>query len=164
MYLGVESRGRLAGEMRWRVAALIALSGMVAVPAVSDALAPGGTATTVKVSVKPGAGSGRTHFGVSFRAAVTTGRRYHAIYRVTAGNGTRTGCQSAVAVVAPSTKAGSTVHVALAPSASKRWCAGTFRGAVWQVIVEQCPVGKACPAIEPLPEQVGKFTFRVTRG
>jgi hypothetical protein len=163
MYLGIERRGRLGGEMRWRVAALIALSGIAAVPAVSDALAPGRSAT-VSVSVKPRVGSGRTHFGVSFRAAVSTGRRHHAIYRVTAGNGTRTACQSAMAVVAPSTNAGSTVHVTLAPSGSKRWCAGTFHGAVWQVIVEQCPVGKACPAIEPLPAKVGTFTFRVTRG
>jgi hypothetical protein len=35
---------------------------------------------------------------------------------------------------------------------------------VWDVITEPCPFGKACPAIEPLPQLVGKFTFRVTRG
>jgi hypothetical protein len=143
---------------------LIAVTGMAVVPAVSDAVQPGRTAATIRVSVKPGVGSGRTHFGVSFRAAVTTGARFHNIYRVTAGNGTRSGCQSALAVVAPATKAGSTVHVVLAPSGSKRWCSGTFHGVVWEVIVERCPVGKACPAIEPLPSKVGKFTFRVSSG
>ena len=45
MYLGAEGRGRLAGEMRWRVAALIALSGIAAVPAASGAAAPGHAAT-----------------------------------------------------------------------------------------------------------------------
>ncbi len=163
MYLGIKSRGRLAREMRWRVAALIAVIGMAAVPALSDAVQLGGRAT-VRVSVKPGTGSGRTRFGVSFRAAVSTVPGLHNVYRVTAGNGTRSGCQSDVAVMAPSTKAGSTVHVVLAPSSSKRWCAGTFHGVVWDVLIERCPVGKACPAIEPLPAMVGKFTFRVTRG
>ncbi len=163
MYLGATGRGRLAGEMRWRVAALGALCGMAVIPAVSDAVAPRSMGT-VGVSVTPRAGSGRTHFAVSFRAAVSTGRQFHNLYRITAGNGTRSGCQSAAAVAAAPTRAGSTVRVVLAPSGSRRWCAGTFKGQVWDVITESCPVGKACPAIEPLPHIVGKFTFRVTRG
>jgi hypothetical protein len=163
MYLGVEGRGRLGGEMRWRVAALLALSGMVAVPAASVGAQPRATGA-VSVSVKPRTGSGRTHFAVSFRAAVATGRSFHNAYRVTADDGTHAGCQSAVGIAAPPSKAGSTVRVVLAPSGSKRWCAGTFHGQVWDVITVSCLPGKACPAIEPLPHQVGKFSFRVTRG
>ena len=149
--------------MRRRVATLLALSGMVAVPAVSDGAQPRATGA-VNVSVKPRTGSNRTHFAVSFRAAVTTGRSFHNLYRITAGDATHAGCQSAVGVTAAPTRAGSTVRVTLAPSGSRRWCAGTFRGQVWDVIVESCPRGMACSALEPLPHQVGKFTFRVTPG
>src|SRR6185312_6244842 len=109
MYLGVEGRGRLGREMSWRVAALLALSGMAVIPAVSDGAQPRETGM-VNASVKPRTGSDRTHFAVSFRAAVTTGRSFHNVYRVTAGNGTHAGCQSAVAVPAAPAKAGSTVR------------------------------------------------------
>jgi hypothetical protein len=163
MYRGVGSLGRLGGEMRWRVAALLALSGMIVIPAVSDG-AQLRSAGTVSVSVKPRTGSNRTHFAVSFRAAVATGRSVHNLYRITADDGTHAGCQSAVGATASPTKAGSTVRVVLAPSGSKRWCAGTFHGQVWDVISVDCPPREACPAIEPLPHQVGKFTFRVTPG
>ncbi len=142
---------------------MVALFGMAAIPAVSGAVQPRRT-TSVSVSVKPRAGSARTHFAVSFRAGVSTGRSFHNVYRVTASGPRRGRCEWSVAVAAPPTKAGSTVHVALKPSGSKHWCAGAYEGQVWDVIVESCPVGKACPAIEPAPHLVGKFTFRVTRG
>jgi hypothetical protein len=163
MYLGADGRGRLGGEMRWRVAALLALGGMVAIPAASHGAQPraGGA---VSVSVKPRTGSARTHFAVSFRAAVSTGRSFHNVYRVTADDGNRAGCQSAVGMTAGPTRAGSTVRVVLAPSGSKRWCAGTFHGQVWDVITAACPPREACSALEPLPHQVGKFSFRVTSG
>jgi hypothetical protein len=149
--------------MRWRVAALVALSGMAVVPAVSDGAQPRATGT-VSVSVKPRSGSGRTRFAVSFRAALATGPAFHNRYRITADNGTHSGCQSAVAVTAAPTKAGSTVRVTLAPSGSRRWCAGTFHGQVWDVLTAPCPPLEACPAIVPVPRPVGKFTFRVSPG
>jgi hypothetical protein len=163
MYLGFETRGRLVSEMRWRVAALVALSGMVALPTVSDGAQPT-TTGAVSVSVKPRTGSGRTHFAVSFRAAVASGRTFHNLYRITAGTGTHAGCQAGVGMTAAPTRVGSTVRVVLAPGGSKRWCAGTFHGQVWDVITVVCPPREACPAIEPLPHQVGKFSFRVTGG
>jgi hypothetical protein len=163
MYLGFEARGRLGGEMRWRVAALLALSGMVVIPAVSDGAQPRNS-WALSVPVKPRTGSARTHFAVSFRAALTTGRTFHNLYRITADAGTHAACQSAVGMTAAPTKAGSTVRVVLAPGGSKRWCAGTFHGQVWDVITVACPPREACPAIEPLPHQVGKFTFRVNPG
>ncbi len=163
MYLGAESRGRLAAEMRWRVAALIALAGIVAVPASSGA-AQVGHAAMLSVSVKPGTGSARTRFVVGFRAALSTGPSLHNVYRVSATGPSHGGCQSSGAVPVPPTKAGSVVRVALAPSRSAGWCAGTYRGEVWDIISEPCPVGRACPVILPRPQVVGKFTFRVARG
>ncbi len=163
MYLGAEGRGRLGGEMRWRVAALIALAGMAAMPASSGARQAGHVAT-LSVSVTPRSGSGRTHFAVSFRAAVSTGPRAHRLYRITASSSAHGGCQSSAVVEAPATKAGSTVRVTLAPGRRAGWCEGVFRGQVWDVITEPCPIGKACPAMMPLPQMVGKFSFRVTRG
>ena len=142
---------------------MLALSGMVVIPAVSDgALAPG--TGTVTVSVKPRTGSGRTHFAVSFRAAVTTGRTSHNQYRITAADGTHSGCQASVGSFAAPARAGSTVRVVLSPSGSEHWCAGTFHGQVWDVISEPCPIGEACQALVPVPRHVGKFTFRVSTG
>src|SRR5437763_6091466 len=100
--------------MRWRIAALLALSGVAAVPAPSGGAQSRATGA-VNVSVKPRTGSTRTHFAVSLRAAVSTGRSFHNVYRITADDGTHSGCRSAVAVSAAPTKAGSTVRVTLAP-------------------------------------------------
>ena len=163
MYLGVGSRGRLAGEMRWRVAALIALSVIVTVPAASGAGAPG-HAATLSVSVTPRTGTARTRFVVSFRAARDAGPALHSIYRVTALGPGHAGCQAGVVAQAPPSKAGSTVRVVLSPTRTAHWCAGTFRGQVWDVITGLCPVGKACPASITPPLMVGKFSFRVARG
>jgi len=165
MYLGVGGAGRLAAEMRVRAAVLIALFGIAAIPAVADAIQPLGQ-PTLKVSVKPRSGSGSTHFVISFQAAETTGTigSGHGLYRVTASVRGKGKCQASTSAVAPPSQAGATVHVTLAPTRSRRWCAGTFRGQVWNVLVEPCPVGKACPAILPLPRMVGKFTFIVKRG
>ena len=162
MYLGCGGRGRLAGVMRRRIAALIAVSGIAAVPAISDA-APAGHGATVKVGVKPAAGSQRTHFAVSFRAAQASEGMVRATYRITAALHGPGGCQaSAVATVRP-TKVGSIARVVLSPSHPAGWCAGTFRGQVWDVITIVCPVGRACPDIVPAPRVVGTFTFHVTR-
>jgi hypothetical protein len=149
--------------MRWRVATLIALLGIWAIPAVSDAAQPG-HASMLTVAVKPSAGSARTHFAVSFRAPLRTGPTAHMSYRITAGDGGNVGCQASAVAQAPPTTAGSTVRVVLSPSRPAGWCVGTFRGQVWEVISEPCPIGKVCPAILPAPQLVGKFSFRVTRG
>ena len=82
---GVGCRGRLAGEMRWRVAALIALFGVAVIPGVADAARPRAT-TTVHVSVRPGSGSPATHFVISFTAVQATGA---------VGGGTSTGSRRA---------------------------------------------------------------------
>jgi hypothetical protein len=149
--------------MRRRIAVLLAMSGVVAIPAVSDA-ASAGHAAMVKVAVKPAAGSPSTHFAVSFRAAQASEGFVRNTYRVNAGLQGHQGCQaSAVATVRP-TKAGSIARVVLSPSRAAGWCAGTFRGQVWDVITIVCPVGRACPDIVPAPRMIGTFTFRVTRG
>jgi hypothetical protein len=91
--------------MRWKVAALIVLTGIAALPGASDA-AQAGHQAMLKVSVKPRAGLGRTHFSISFRAAVSTGSRAHNLYRITAGDRARRGCQSGAVAVAPAAGAG----------------------------------------------------------
>lgn len=143
---------------------MIALCGIAVIPATSGAAQPIGP-TSLHVSVSPASGSSRTHFRVSFKAAQTTvgvgdGRD---LYRITARGSAHGKCLSSASAVAPPTPAGATVRLTLAPTAHKRWCAGTFRGQVWNVLIPSCPTGKACPAIEPLPQMVGRFTSRVRR-
>jgi hypothetical protein len=157
--------GRLAIEMRWRVATLIAVCGIAGLPALSNAAQLSG-APMLHVSVNPPAGSAGTHFAVSFRAAETTGRigstlRY---YRVTASDQGRSGCRSSVTAQAPPAKIGSKVRVVLSPGLSDAWCAGTFRGTLWAGFTVVCGPVQACPDIVAAPRMVGKFTFRVTRG
>ena len=118
------------------------------------------------MSVRPASGLSTTHFRVSFKAAHTTGfiDGGRDLHRITAGDGGHGGCLSSTSAVAPPTPAGATVRVTLAPAAHKGWCAGTFRGQAWDVLIPSCPTGKACPAILPQPRIVGRFTFRVKRG
>ena len=143
---------------------MIALCGIAVIPATSGAAQPIGP-TSLHVSVSPASGSSRTHFRVSFKAAQTTGvvGDGRDLYRITAGGSAHGKCLPSASVVAPPTPAGAIVRVTLAPTAHKRWCAGTFRGQVGNVLIPSCPTGKACPAIEPLPQMVGRFTFRVKR-
>jgi hypothetical protein len=167
MYLGLGGRGTLAAEMRARAALLIALFGIASIPGVSAA-APGdepSAATGLHVTVTPASGSRTTHFRISLRTAPATGvvGSSAALYRLTASVKSQGKCQSSVSVVAPSAPAGAVVHVTLAPAAHRHWCAGMFRGQVWYVLIAPCPVAKACPAILPLPQMVGRFTFRVRR-
>jgi hypothetical protein len=151
--------------MRWRAAAPIALCALAVSAPVSVAAAPSHS-PTLRVTVKPPSGSGATHFAISFRAAVATGRfaSVHRAYRITASDRGRAGCQSSAAAVAAPAQAGTTVRVVLSPAASEAWCPGTFRGQVWDVLSPACPLREACPALLPLPRLAGRFTFRVTRG
>ncbi len=151
--------------MSWRAAALLALLGIAAIPTVAEAIEPFGL-PTVHVSVKPGSGSPRSRFVVSFKAEIGTGTigSGQGIYRIAASVKARGKCQSSVSAVAPPSATGATVRVRLAPTGGRRWCSGTFRGEVWNTLIEPCPIGKACPAILPLPQIVGRFTFRVNRG
>jgi hypothetical protein len=154
---------RLAREMRWRVAALIAVCGIAGIPAASDAAQPSGTAL-LHVSVKPPAGSSRTHFAISFRAGVASAGSTNRTYRVTASDRGRGGCQSIATAQVPAPRDGTGVRVVLSPSRSAGWCAGVFSGQVWSELTIICVHGEACLAILPRPELVGRFTFRVTRG
>ena len=149
--------------MRWRAAAGLALIGIAAIPGVSDARLPA-TVSSLHVSVEPASGSPATHFVVAFKAAQSTAILSGDTYRVTASGPARAGCQASIAVMAPRTHAGDHVRVKLAPKARGHWCAGTFRGQVWNVLIPPCPTGKACPAVVVPPQVVGRFTFRVKRG
>jgi hypothetical protein len=152
--------------MRWRVAAVIAVSGIAAIPGSSGAAQPVG-APAVHVSVKPASGSPTTHFRISFTAVQATGALGGGnVYRISASAPSAGGGKCVASTSAPTspTLTGATVHVTLAPARHKRWCLGTFRGQVWSVLLPPCPAGKACPAILPAPRLVARFTYRVTRG
>jgi hypothetical protein len=92
----------------------------------------------VGVSVNPQAGSPRTHFAVSFRAAQAPGRVAHHYYRVVARVRKHGGCLAGVSATVPPNNAGAMVRVVLSPSEPARWCPGTFRGQLWVVISEAC--------------------------
>jgi hypothetical protein len=148
--------------MRRRIAALIAVAGIAAIPAVSDAAQPA-RAPMLNITVRPRAGSPTTQFAVSFRATQASEGMVRNTYRITAAVQGHPGCQSSAVATAAPTRAGSTVRVALAASRPAGWCAGTFRGQVWDVITIVCQPGRACPDIVPAPRIVGTFSFRVTR-
>ena len=103
---------------------------------------------------------------ISFKSAETTGPvgPGRGVYRITTSVRRQGKCQASATALAPPSHAGATVHVTLAPGHAREWCAGTFRGEVWNALVEPCPVGKACPAIVPMPRIVGTFSFHVNRG
>jgi hypothetical protein len=148
--------------MKWRIAAVIALSGTAAVCASSSAAIPAG-ASRVHVSVSPGTGSRATHFVVGFRATVQTGRMgsLYRSYRISATTAKRTGCQWYATVTAPGGAQGAGVRVTLAPGKRSAWCPGNYRGQVWLNQSVHCGPVQACPQIEIRPALVGTFTFRV---
>jgi hypothetical protein len=153
--------------MRWRLAAAIAILGIAAVPAVSDAT-QAHPAAAMHVAVKPGTGSPRSHFAVSFRAGVQTGvGSLIRSYRVTAGAAKRSGCQSSAGDTAPAAAQGAMVHVTLSPGKRSSWCTGTYKGQVTLYQSVRCgpPLAHiACPQIVIRPQVVGTFSFRVKRG
>ncbi|HUA45257.1 MAG TPA: hypothetical protein VMA77_08535 [Solirubrobacteraceae bacterium] len=153
--------------MRWRVAATVAVLGIAGIPAVSDA-APARAAATLHVAVKPQTGSTNTHFGVSFRAGVSTGQSgtLDRSYRVTASAAKRTGCKSSGSASTSAAAQGATVRATLSPGGRSFWCAGTYHGQVWLYQTVRCgpPADIACPQFEVAPQVVGTFTFRVKRG
>jgi hypothetical protein len=164
--IGSRGAGRLAGEMRWRVAALIAVLGVAAIPGSSGAAQPVG-APAVHVSVKSVSASPTTHFRISFTAVQAAGALGGGnVYRITAsGRSAGAGkCVARTAVVAPATLTGAIVRATLAPAGHKRWRLGAFRGQVWSLLLPPCPAGHACPAILPPSRMVGRFVFRVLHG
>ena len=164
---GCRGRGRLAAEMRWRVAALIALVGIAAIPASSDAAQPSATAATLSVSVKPArrdppgpiswSASGRRETtGAVGSSHVSTGsppaagpRQVPVEHRRGSGAAARRRARPCASRSRRAARAG--------------WCAGTFRGQVWDVI-ERARARSARPARRSCrcPRMVGKFTFRVS--
>ncbi len=88
---------------------MIALLG-VAVASAGASAAQRTGAQTVRVAVKPAAGSPRAHFAISIKAPVGTGRFGPArgTYRVTASEKARGHCQSSAGAGASPTRAGAT--------------------------------------------------------
>ena len=159
--------------MRWRVAASIAVLGIAATAAVSQVAAgdapPTAHPATMHPVVSPRSGSTKTHFVVSFRAGVSTGRSGTLVrsYSVSATAGKRAGCRWTGSATAPAAARGALVRVTLTPGTRSAWCAESYQGEVVLSQTVRCgpPTAQiACPQIEIRPLVVGTFSFRVTRG
>ncbi len=151
--------------MRKVVVALV-LAGVVAVPALSVAIAVSPTAAPL-VTVKPATGSPRTRFRVSFRAPQPTGpyrtsqRRY-----VLSADGPQRGsrCVHDAAGQLPAAGGGARLTLTLNPAKlGGAWCVGTYRGRIDEIQTPACPYREVCPAYVLFVGTVGKFSFRVER-
>jgi hypothetical protein len=129
-------------------------------------------------AVKPGTGRSQTRFVVSFRAPQSTIRTGPTQIRYAVVASLRShpkGCLSSISVPVDHAGAGSMVHVKLNPkSAGRRWCTGRFHGKIEEIVTTVCgcpespqmicfDVPCAGPAIFPIPETIGKFSFRVRK-
>jgi len=146
----------------WRIAWLLAGLAPIATTALAFASAAGGR-STIRITVAPSSGNGRSHFAVSFRAPQQTGASGSLVrhYRVSASGGSGRRCESNASVFVPETRRGQHVRVVLAPPGPfHTWCAGKFAGVLQEVSQPVCPEGKLCPLFIAI-ETVGRFSFRV---
>jgi hypothetical protein len=146
--------------MCWALAT--ALLAVMAGSASAAALGP-----TTKVTVKPGSGTPRTHFALSFRVPVATGRfgmvQIADTLSVTGPAGTD--CQSRAIRALKPAKKGKRIKMTLKP-AKHGWCAGRWRGTVVQSESERCSptAGRVCPDLVVAPRVIASFHFRVKPG
>jgi hypothetical protein len=126
-----------------------------------------GLGPTTRVTVKPGSGTPRTHFALSFRIPVATGRfgmvKVSDTLSVTGPPGTK--CESRAVRALRAAKKGKRVKVTLRPAKSG-WCAGRWHGTVVQSESEQCTptAGRVCPELVVAPRVIASFHFRVKPG
>ena len=126
-----------------------------------------GLGPTTKVTVKPGSGTPRTHFALSFRVPVATGRfgsvQIADTLSVTGPPGTH--CQSRAIRAVGRAKKGKRVKMTLKP-AKGGWCAGRWHGTVVQSESERCTPthGRVCPDLVVAPRVIASFRFRVKPG
>jgi hypothetical protein len=144
---------------------LIWLSALVAVMAVAQAATAG---LSTRVSVKPGSGSPRTRFTLTFRVPQATGT-FGSIIRtdtLSVSGPRHDGCVSGTAMTLRSAKRGARAMVTLTPGPVRRggWCAGQFSGKVVQSEAVRCAPGPAiaCPDLVIAPQVIARFRFRVT--
>jgi hypothetical protein len=130
----------------------------------AGALAGTASARSPAVAVKPGWGSPKTHFVVTFiapRTAGTSGGSFSP-YIVSASGHQGRHCASATRALVAHARRGQRVAVTLvAPGRSHTWCRGTFAGSVSQMIRPECGPRELCPMFIALVP-VGRFEFRVS--
>jgi hypothetical protein len=160
--------GRLATDMRPKLAAALVAAGIAALPACSEASkvtrsrASGAqTAPRPRITVTPGTGRSRTHFVVSFTAPLGSGKvGGYVRYVVSARTTARHGCVSSGFADVSAPRSGARVSARLLVR-SGVWCAGTYRGKIIETLQPPCPPGKLCPAFIGVIRTIGTFTFRV---
>jgi hypothetical protein len=134
------------------------------------ALASGASSTgSIRVTVRPTAGSQKTHFVVRFTAQQTgyVGSSWSG-YQVVVSAASSRGCTSSDYATVPPTHQGQHVRVTLTPSGpSHTWCKGSYSGRLEETIRPACGYRVVCPLArdaQPVfiaPKTVGRFSFRV---
>jgi hypothetical protein len=130
------------------------------------------TAAPVKVHVSPGAGGPRTAFAVSWRNPAQTGviGSFQRSETVDVSGPQHRGCVSSGQIAVPATAAQQLIRMSLTParmstSSARKWCTGTFHGAIVQSQRFACspPPTQLCPQLEIRPQTIARFTFKVKR-
>jgi hypothetical protein len=141
--------------MRVGLALLLAVAGIAALPA--------SAAARNRITMKPSAGSGRTHFVIGFTAPQkTTGASGMLLrYEISARGPARHGCQSFAYATVGARRNGARVSAKLIPTGASSWCAGTFHGRIVETMRPVRGPAKACPQYIAIVRTLGKFTFHV---
>ncbi|MGZ4171566.1 MAG: hypothetical protein ACXVRN_09385 [Solirubrobacteraceae bacterium] len=162
---GMRGRARVA-----RATLAVALTALLAPPALLALLAASAqaaSAPSTRVSVTPGSGGPRTHFGFTFRVPVAIGTFGSVIRRDTLSvNGPKgTRCVSRASATLRTARKGARARLTLGPGPASRggWCAGVWHGTVVQTVVLRCSPGptRVCPALVVAPQTLARFRFRV---
>jgi hypothetical protein len=144
---------------RWFCSAAVCLAGLA-----TAAVALGASNGSVKLGVRPRAGTARTRFEVRFTAPQQTGtvgstRRQYTI-AVSATSGKR--CTTEESIALPATRAGQRVKIGLMPQKpSGVWCDGEYAGRLDETIRPNCGPREICPDYIVMLT-VGHFSFRVS--
>jgi hypothetical protein len=149
----------------WRIGGALATALLALAVAAASATAAG-LGPSTRVTVKPGSGTAQTHFALSFRVPVATGRTGSLVrtdtLSVRGPRGSR--CQSGVTRVLRPARKGKRVKITLRPAKGRGgWCAGQWHGTVVESEVLHCnPTGThVCPELVVAPRTIARFTFRV---
>jgi hypothetical protein len=154
--------------MRRLVIAMLSAALVTAAAAGADAAATAPQRTHVTVS--PRTGTPSTRFRVRFTSPEQTGtlpglRVWETV--VVSGPRSTGACDGAASARMHPASAHARLSVRLAP-AGKRWCPGSYRGAVNLYREVRCPPGpitqhRVCPVIAFTPQRLGQFRFTVRR-
>ena len=115
--------------------------------------------------VKPGSGSARTKFVISFRSPDRTGTAgliHRSDVLGARGPNGATGCVHNVSISLRPARLGQRLRITLDPSRHGGvWCTGRFRGQITETQTVVCPPVRVCPQLVLAPRTIARFSFRV---